>query len=67
MKQELIAGMIICMIGLALLFIPADILWRITEKWKTKGGEQPAKSYVILIKVLGIVFTGVGGGLLICG
>ena len=45
MKQELIAGIVIIVIGLSLLFMPIGILWAFTEKWKTEGGGQPSKSY----------------------
>ena len=67
MKQELIGGLVLCMIGLGLLFVSPIKLWTITEKWKTEGGEQPAKKYVVLIRVLGAVFAAAGGALAVSG
>ena len=60
MKQELIGGLVLCLIGLGLLFVSPVTLWTLTEKWKTEGGEQPSKKYVVLIRVLGAVFTAAG-------
>jgi len=63
--QEVIPGIVLCVMGLCLSFISADKIWTIAEKWKTIGGEQPSKSYVFITRVLGIVFIVVGVGLLI--
>ena len=67
MKQELIAGIVIIVIGLSLLFLPIGKLWAFTEKWKTEGGGQPSKSYTILMRILGIVFSLVGAALIVYG
>ena len=37
MKQELIGGLVLCLIGLGLLIVPPVTLWTLTEKWKTEG------------------------------
>lgn len=60
MKQEVIAGVILCIMGLAMLLISPDAWWKIAEKWKTKDGSGPAQSYTVLLRVLGVVFIGVG-------
>ena len=67
MKQELVGGLVLCLIGLGLLFVAQVTLWTITEKWKTQGGERSTKEYTILIRVLGAVFAGVGGVLAVSG
>ena len=67
MKQELIGGLVLCLIGLSLLLISPFRLWTITEKWKTEGGEQPSRKYVVLIRVLGAVFAAAGGALAVSG
>ncbi len=64
MKQELSAGIILCIIGLSLVLVPAERWWIITEKWKTKDGSRPSKGYAIVMRVLGIVFT-LAGAMLI--
>ena len=40
MKQELIGGLVLCLIGLGLFFIPPVALWTLTEKWKTEHVEK---------------------------
>ena len=67
MKQELDGGLVLCLIGLGLLFVAPVTLWTITEKWKTQGGERPTKEYTILKRVLGTVFAVVGGVLAVSG
>ena len=67
MKQELIGGLVLCMIGLGLLFVSPFKLWTITEKWKTEGGEQPSRKYVVLIRILGAVFAVTGCALAVSG
>ena len=67
MKQELIGGLVLCLIGLGLLFVSPFRLWTITEKWKTEGGEQPSKKYVLLIRILGAVFAAAGCALAVSG
>ena len=67
MKQDILAGIVLCAIGLSLLFVSPNALWAATEKWKTKGGEgEPSRSYAVAIKVIGGVFAAVGGILIIC-
>ena len=67
MKQELIGGLVLCLIGLGLLFVSPFRLWTITEKWKTEGGEQPSRKYVVLIRILGAVFAVAGCALAVSG
>ena len=65
MKQELIGGLVLCLIGLGLFFVSPVTLWTLTEKWKTQGGERPTKEYAMLIRALGTVFAIAGGVLAI--
>lgn len=67
MKQELLAGISLCVIGLILLVVPAKAIWTVTEKWKTKNGDAPSKNYTILIRALGAVFSIVGITLMVFG
>ena len=67
MKQELIGGLVLCLIGLGLLFVSPFRLWTITEKWKTEGGEQPSRKYVVLIRILGAGFAVTGCALAVSG
>ena len=66
MKQEITAGIIFCIMGLSFLIVSPEKLWRITEKWKSKDGRQPSKHYAVLMRILGIVFAGVGAALILC-
>ena len=56
MKQEVIAAIVMCVMGASLLFVPAYKIWSVTEKWKTINGKGPSKSYVIIMRVIGIIF-----------
>ena len=67
MKQEVIAAIVMCVMGAGLLFVPANRVWSVTEKWKTIGGKGPSKSFVIITRVLGLAFMAAGLGLLVFG
>ena len=67
MKQEVIAAIVLCVMGAGLLFVPANRVWSVTEKWKTIGGKGPSKSFVIITRILGLVFVAAGLGLLVYG
>ena len=67
MKQEVIAAIVLCVMGAGLLFVPANKVWSVTEKWKTIGGKGPSKSFVIITRILGLVFVSAGLGLLVYG
>lgn len=67
MKQEIIGGIILCAMGVSLFFVPPEWLWNLTEKWKTKDGTGPSKSYGIMIKAVGFVFAAAGCALAIWG
>ena len=67
MKQELIGGLVLCLIGLGMLFVPPVTLWTFTEKRKTEEGEQLSKKYAVLIRVLGAIFAVTGCALAISG
>ncbi len=67
MKQEVIAAIVMCVMGFFLLFAPSNKIWSVTEKWKTVGGQGPSKSFVIITSLLGIVFAVAGVCLLVYG
>ena len=67
MKQEIIGGIVLCLMGAGLFFVPPEWLWTLTEKWKTKDGTGPSKSYGILLKALGVLFGAAGCALAILG
>ena len=67
MKQEIIAGIILGVMGLSMLLLPPQMLWKITEKWKTKEAGQPSDQYIVIMRFLGVVFSVVSVGLLIWG
>ena len=60
MKQEGIAGIILCAMGLVMLLISPNVWWKAAEKWKTKDGSGPSGTYIVLLRVLGVVFAGTG-------
>ena len=64
MRQEQIAGMILCVIGLVLAAKPT-LVWKLTESWKTEGGEAPSGSYLTVLRIVSGAALGVGVLLLI--
>ena len=60
MKQEAVAGLILCAMGLSLLLISPDVWGRTTEKWTTRDGSGPSGKYIVLLRVLGAAFIVVG-------
>ena len=67
MKQEVIAAIVLCVMGAGLLFVPANKVWSVTEKWKTIDGKGPSKSFGIITRVLGLAFVAAGLGLMVYG
>ena len=65
MKEKIIGGLVLCVMDPGLFFMSPVWLWTLTEKWKTKDGTGPSKSYGILLKVLGLVFAAAGCSLAI--
>ena len=43
--QDIIPGIVMCVLGFCLLFVSTDKIWTVAEKWKTIGGERPSKIY----------------------
>ncbi len=65
MNQELLAGIVMCLIGACLSFVSPVKIWTITDKWKTVGGERPSNSFIVITKVLGFAFVVAGACLLL--
>lgn len=59
MKQEQIAGLILCVIGLLLAAKPT-LVWKLTESWKTEGGEAPSGRYMTVLRIVSGAAIGVG-------
>ena len=64
MKQEQIAGIILCIIGLVLTVKPT-LVWKLTESWKTEGGSVPSGRYMKVLRIASGATLGVGVLLLI--
>ncbi len=60
MNQEVIAGMILCAMGLFMLLVSPVTWWKIAEKRKTKDGSGPERRYTAVLRVLGVVFLAFG-------
>lgn len=59
MKQEQIAGIVLCAIGLVLSIGPTW-LWKLTESWKSQGSSAPSDSYRRVMRVVGGATLGLG-------
>lgn len=59
MKQEQIAGIILCVIGLVLTAKPT-LVWKLTESWKTEGSKAPSARYMTVLRIVSGAALGVG-------
>ena len=59
MKQEQIAGIILCAIGLVFSAKPAHV-WKITESWKTEKSGAPSGRYMGVLRVVSGTALGLG-------
>lgn len=59
MRQELIAGSLLALIGL-LLFVKPLLIWELTEKWKSKEKTVPSDTYYLVMKFVGAIAFLVG-------
>ena len=59
MKQEQIAGIVLCAIGLVLAIRPAWV-WKLTESWKTEGSGAPSGRYMRVMHIVSGATLGVG-------
>ncbi|MDO4526431.1 MAG: hypothetical protein Q4B61_14010 [Bacteroidales bacterium] len=59
MKQEQIAGIILCVIGILLSAKPA-LIWKLTESWKMKEENAPSDKYMKIIRIVSGACVGVG-------
>ncbi len=58
--QEIIAGLLLSIIGLLLLFFP-DKVFQITEKWKFRNNDMEMSStYKGILGIVGAVFVVMG-------
>lgn len=64
MRQEQIAGIVLCVIGLVLAAKPT-LVWKLTESWKTEGGEAPSGRYMTVLRIVSGAALGVGVLLLV--
>ena len=59
MKQERIAGIILCLIGLVLTAKPT-LVWKLTESWKTEKADAPSGKYLTVLRIVSGAALGVG-------
>lgn len=62
MRQELIAGIIFCILG-CILSVKPHVVWEAAEKWKFKAVSEdvgPSELYTTAMWILGGAFIGLG-------
>ena len=59
MSQEQLAGILLCLIGLA-LSAKSTLVWSLTEGWKTETGSAPSDRYKTVLRVVSGAALGVG-------
>lgn len=50
------AGIVFLALG-AFLFFRPDLVWKLTEQWKSYRADEPSELYVISTKVGGVAFA----------
>ena len=59
MNQSIIAGVVLCLMGILLCAFPL-VIWKISEKWKSNGASAPSVKYTSTIRVVGGTFIAIG-------
>ena len=59
MKQEQIAGILLCIIGIVLSARPT-LVWKITESWKNGKSNAPSARYMTALRIVSGAALGVG-------
>lgn len=59
MKQEMLAGIVIGIIGLLLCLFPSQV-WKLTEAWKTRQSGTQSDKYSLVLRIVGGVFFCLG-------
>lgn len=59
MKQEHIAGILLCVIGIVLSAKPTPV-WKITESRKSEESEAPSNRYMTVLRIVSGAAIGVG-------
>lgn len=59
MRQEQIAGIILCVFGLILSAKPTQV-WKLTESWKTEESKAPSSRYMTVLRIVSGTFLGLG-------
>ena len=59
MRQEQMAGIMLCIIGLVLAVKPTWV-WKLTESWKTEGSGAPSGGYMRVMRIVSGVALGLG-------
>ncbi|MGM9579583.1 MAG: DUF6199 family natural product biosynthesis protein [Evtepia sp.] len=59
MSQEQLAGILLCLIGLALSAKPT-LVWTLTEGWKTEKGSAPSDRYRTVLRIVSGAALGLG-------
>ena len=62
MRQETVAGIVLCVIGPEMLLIPPQAWWTVAECGEVgkKDGCGPARSQTVVLRLMGMVFAGEG-------
>lgn len=56
MLWSVIGGAIIFLLGL-FIFLKPDLVWKLTEEWKSYRADEPSELYLKVTKISGIFFA----------
>ena len=59
MTQEVVAGIILCTLGLIMSAKPT-LIWKIAESWKTGKSKEPSALYMKVLRIVSGAAIGLG-------
>ena len=59
MTQRVIGGILLAIIAALLLIFP-KALWRLTERWKSKGTTEPSRTFLWIVRIVGAALLTAG-------
>lgn len=59
MNQSNAAGIILFLMGMLLCAFP-QVVWKISEKWKSDNASAPSSKFITAMRIVGGAFAGIG-------
>lgn len=64
MARVFLGGLLFLTLGV-FIFLKPELLWRLTERWKSYNADEPSDMYIIGARVGGVLFALFGAAIMI--